>query len=89
MKYLKIRVTGVVQGVGFRYYCQKIANKYSIRGYAKNLEDGSVEILASYFDKSTELFLDEIRIGPRHAHIKSITIDETNLEEVYNNFYIY
>nr|WP_154325121.1 acylphosphatase [Pantoea sp. 201603H] len=45
-KGLKIWVYGRVQGVGFRYSTQVKARALSLRGYARNLDDGSVEVLA-------------------------------------------
>ncbi len=41
-----LRVTGFVQGVGFRYTTKHVAYKYDISGTVKNLDDGSVEIHA-------------------------------------------
>lgn len=38
--------SGRVQGVGFRYTAQRIARRYELAGYVKNLPDGSVEMLA-------------------------------------------
>jgi acylphosphatase len=37
---------GRVQGVGFRFTAQRIANRYAISGYVRNLPDGTVEMLA-------------------------------------------
>lgn len=37
MRAIRIIVKGLVQGVGFRYYCYKTAKEYGITGYAKNL----------------------------------------------------
>lgn len=38
--------TGRVQGVGFRYTAQNIAMQFNVRGYVRNLPDGSVELVA-------------------------------------------
>lgn len=38
-------VSGRVQGVGFRYFTYAIASKYSLKGWVRNLSDGSVEIM--------------------------------------------
>ncbi len=37
--------SGRVQGVGFRYTCHRIAIRYELTGFTKNLPDGSVELL--------------------------------------------
>lgn len=46
MERVRIRVTGVVQGVGFRWWVQAQARELGLVGYAMNLPDGGVEILA-------------------------------------------
>ena len=38
--------TGHVQGVGFRYTAQDLARNFKVRGYVRNLDDGSVELVA-------------------------------------------
>jgi acylphosphatase len=38
-----VRFSGMVQGVGFRYTACRIAGRYDVTGYVKNLHDGSVE----------------------------------------------
>ena len=45
MKRVKIKIFGVVQGVGFRYFTFRNAKNLGLKGYVKNLEDGSVEAL--------------------------------------------
>ncbi len=42
----KAWVQGTVQGVGFRYSTQAKANALGVQGYARNLDDGRVEVLA-------------------------------------------
>lgn len=41
----KVRVTGRVQGVGYRYWAASRAEELALRGYVRNLTDGSVEAL--------------------------------------------
>ena len=41
-----IFVSGLVQGVFFRYFTKKTADKLNLKGWVKNLDDGRVEILA-------------------------------------------
>lgn len=45
LKAKKIVIVGRIQGVGFRATCRKLAMSLGLRGYAKNLMEGSVEIL--------------------------------------------
>lgn len=41
----RFRVTGRVQGVGFRAYCQQVARRHHLGGWAINCDDGSVDVL--------------------------------------------
>jgi acylphosphatase len=41
-----VRYTGRVQGVGFRYTAQRLAERYAVGGYVRNLPDSSVELVA-------------------------------------------
>jgi len=41
----RIIFTGHVQGVGFRYTVRSTARRYPVKGYVKNLPDGSVELI--------------------------------------------
>jgi acylphosphatase len=51
---------GRVQGVGFRYTCQRIAAECAITGFVRNLPDGSVQLVAEGDDEELDRFLAEI-----------------------------
>lgn len=62
MKSLHIKVYGHVQGVGFRFYTQQLANKYNITGTVQNVND-YVEIFATGDNQSLETFSDKVIRG--------------------------
>ncbi len=70
----KVLLSGVVQGVGFRYYVYRKAKKYEISGYVKNLSDGRVEIVASGDRDMLNSFLEEVKRGPMMARIEKAEI---------------
>jgi acylphosphatase len=78
----RIRVTGVVQGVGFRYFVRSNAANLDIVGYVRNLPDGSVEVLAEGDRHAMSAFLGELRIGPRHASVAGAEVEwlEPNMD---------
>jgi acylphosphatase len=51
---------GHVQGVGFRYTAQRIAGRYGLAGYVRNLSDGSVEMLVQGTSEEIDRCLEEI-----------------------------
>ncbi|MCX6827984.1 MAG: acylphosphatase [candidate division Zixibacteria bacterium] len=69
-----INVRGVVQGVGFRYWCYRKARELALRGYVANLYDGSVEVVAEGEKGIIEEFLKLLKIGPTYAQITDIKI---------------
>jgi len=70
----KIRVYGVVQGVGYRYFVYRTATALGLAGYVKNLPDGSVEVVAQGEKGLVNALIDDLKIGPRHAHVERIDV---------------
>lgn len=86
MKHYLIRVYGRVQGVGFRYFTERLALKYQIKGTVKNVED-YVEVHAQGDDTSLESFTQGVINGASPAsHVETYTIDELEINEPYQNF---
>jgi acylphosphatase len=87
-KGLHIVVSGVVQGVGFRWFVLRVANRFGVKGYARNRYDGSVEIYAEGDEAALQAFLSEIRIGPQHAHVSGVKLDWVEYNGKYTEFRI-
>lgn len=69
-------VYGRVQGVGFRYSTRQEALKLGLAGYARNLDDGSVEVLACGEAEQVEALLDWLRDGgPRSARVDKVVTE--------------
>ena len=60
-KGIRVQYLGRVQGVGFRFTAQQIANTFGVRGWVRNLRDGSVEIYAEADKEILQKFLGDIR----------------------------
>ncbi|HKI88828.1 MAG TPA: acylphosphatase, partial [Draconibacterium sp.] len=60
----EINIKGRVQGVGFRYFTQKKANEFHIKGWVKNSPDGRVEIVAQGDETDVNTFIDHLKMGP-------------------------
>ena len=52
---------GHVQGIGFRYTAQAIAQRYEVNGFVRNLPDGQVELVAEGEKHELAAFLDDVR----------------------------
>ena len=68
-------VTGVVQGVGFRYFVADAANAAGASGWVRNLRDGRVELVAEGSRAELEQLLALVRQGPRAGRVDHV--DET------------
>lgn len=69
-------VSGQVQGVGYRMFAQRAARDLGIRGWARNLADGRVEVLAMGGGHQLEDFEGELRVGPPHADVRGVAVEE-------------
>lgn len=85
---LHIVVQGLVQGVGFRYFVYHHATKLGLAGWVRNLFNGDVEIEVEGERSLLEIFLVEVKIGPRSAHIKDLHIEWQPYEDKYAAFEI-
>jgi acylphosphatase len=66
-------VAGLVQGVGFRWYVARHARGLGLAGYARNLADGRVEVVATGSELPALARLEELlRAGPAHARVDSV-----------------
>lgn len=63
------RLSGDVQGVGYRAYARRRAQALGLRGYARNLLDGSVEVVAEGSRDALEQFFVILRRGPSSADV--------------------
>lgn len=82
-----LHVFGKVQGVGFRFYTQKKAKELQIKGYVKNLPDGSVYIEAEGEIENLEVFMNWCELGPSWARVSKLTHQYVPPTD-YSNFQI-
>ncbi len=73
-KRLHLRVSGRVQGVGFRFHTERSAPP-GVTGWVRNRADGSVEVLAEGDEGLLEQLLEAVRRGPRTSRVDSVLVD--------------
>ncbi len=76
----KFLISGEVQGVGFRFFAQRIAARHQVYGYVRNLIDGRVEAVAEGTPLNVEAFKQDLTVGPTYATVERI--EEIDLEGV-------
>lgn len=79
--------SGRVQGVGFRYSTSKIAARFQVTGFVRNLPDGRVELVVEGEGGELTAFLDEVaeRLG---NYIRSTAVDRRAATHEFNAFEI-
>ena len=70
-------VSGLVQGVGFRFFVNRAASIEGIHGWVRNLPDGRVEAAAEGEAEAVERFEQALRHGPPGAHVEQMEIEHT------------
>ncbi len=80
MKRMSYRVTGRVQGVGFRAYAVRLAQKCGVVGWVRNDADGSLRAEAAGTDAALMSFASGLRMGPPAARVERL--DAFVLDEV-------
>jgi acylphosphatase len=84
----KFFISGMVQGVGYRFFTQRAAARHQVLGYVKNLEDGRVEAFVEGDAETVEAFKHDLTAGPTYAkveHIEEIVLEPSGL---YTSFRI-
>ena len=71
-------ISGEVQGVGFRFFAQRVAARHQVVGYVRNLEDGRVEAVAEGSPEGVEGFKHDLAAGPGHARVERV--EEVSVE---------
>lgn len=73
-------ISGEVQGVGFRFFAQRVAASHQVTGYVRNLPDGRVEALAEGGIEGVEGFKHDMAVGPSGAvveHVEEVNVEPT------------
>ena len=83
---LFVLISGKVQGVGFRNFAQRNARQLGVKGYAKNLPNGKVEVVAEGDKTQLDALVVFLREGPRYARVDSLEIDERPFTGEYETF---
>ena len=79
MKAFRYLVAGRVQGVGYRYYALRCAEAAGVAGFARNLPDGRVEVVAEGDEGALGGLEARLRQGPSFGHVESLEREEIAL----------
>lgn len=83
-----VRITGRVQGVGFRLWARDQARRLGLTGWVRNEADGSVRALIAGETPAVSAMLGEFRKGPRGAAVSNVEVQPIAIDEAPSEFSI-
>jgi acylphosphatase len=81
-----IRVQGMVQAVGFRYFVYRVAIRLGLNGYVRNAYDGNVEIEVEGDRSLIEELIKDVKVGPRAAHVTGVSVEWKDPQNQFHYF---
>jgi acylphosphatase len=82
-----VHFSGHVQGVGFRYTAQNIAQRHKVTGYVRNLPDGRVELVAEGEEDEADRFIKAIQ-SEMEGHIRKTNVQVSPATGKFSGFAI-
>ncbi len=81
-------VQGRVQAVGYRYFVAERARARAISGYVRNLIGGGVEVVAEGPRPALEALVEELRIGPPLARVRTVDVSWSRSDQTLHEFHV-
>jgi len=86
-KSVRLYIDGTVQGVFFRAFVKENAERYNVKGFTRNLEDGRIEVFLEGDSDKVIKMIELCNKGPKHSKIKKVTMKPETFQD-FKNFKI-
>lgn len=83
-KSVRLYIDGAVQGIFFRNFVKENAEKSNVNGFARNLEDGRIEVFLEGNPEDVEKMIEICKKGPKHAQIRNVGIKDEKFQGLKN-----
>lgn len=83
-----IVVSGVVQGVGFRFFAVRKAQEYGLKGWVRNTNQGTVESEVEGEKSLISDYIKDMKTGPRGAKVTDVRVEWNPFQNKYQDFQI-
>ncbi len=80
-KSVRLYIKGTVQGIFFRQFVKENAERYNVKGFVRNLEDGRVEVFAEGNQEDVEKLVELCKQGPKHSQIANVEVKEERFQD--------
>lgn len=88
MRTVKLIITGDVQGVFYRHFAKKTAEKMGISGWTKNENDGTVTVVAQGSEEQIERYIQWTKEGSPMSKVEEVKVEEMEAQEGLLGFVI-
>lgn len=78
----RVRVHGLVQGVGYRWFTRDAANAHRVSGWVRNRRDGTVEAELHGTPEDVDATVAEMRIGPPSSRVDTLDVTVIDTENM-------
>jgi len=82
----EIKITGLVQGVGFRHFCYRTAKDLNLTGCVRNEPDRSVLVIVEGDKSQIESFIKSLNVGPSFSNVQNVRVRWTEFSGRYDSF---
>ena len=81
-KSVRLYINGTVQGIFFRMFIKENAERYNIKGFVRNLEDGRIEVFLEGNVDEVNKMIELCKKGPKHAQIRNVEIKPERFQDL-------
>lgn len=81
-KSVRVYINGTVQGVFFRGFIKENAERYNVKGFIRNLEDGRVEVFLEGNIEEVNKMIELCKQGPKHSQIRSVEVKDEKFQDL-------
>ena len=74
---VRVKIRGIVHGVSFRASMAQVASELGVRGWVRNVPDGSVEAFLEGDERNVKRVLDWAKLGPPRARVDRVDVEVT------------
>lgn len=80
-KAVRLYIDGAVQGLFFRQFVKENAERYDVKGFVRNLEDGRVEVFIEGDLENVDKMIELCKVGPKHSQIRKVDMKEEKVQD--------
>jgi acylphosphatase len=80
-KSVRLYIDGTVQGIFFRGFVKENAERYDVKGFVRNLENGNVEVFLEGNAEDVNKMIELCKKGPRHAQIRKVEVKPEKFQD--------